>query len=732
MRNATAVALLLAGAAGAYIGLIGAGDLGFKFDDSRFIPDNPSVTVWQGVTRYFTDPTTADPEHWTGIWRPLRTLDFALDWAIAGDPAGGPGTVRWFLLRSLLLHGLVAVLLLFLFERWGAPRPAALLGGFVFVLHPVQVEAVAFISSRGDLICAAFLAGALLVHFRAQRIGRRALAAAGLLLFALLGKEQAVVFPAVAFLADFFFRDERRLRTTLRRLPVYGLYLLLVALYAVAFVLLHEARDARIWHLPERWGGSLAGTFLLLSRGLVYYARLVLVPVDMAMDYYLPAPRGTDAVSLGCAAVAAGAIAWAAVRAFRRGGAVPFAVLWFAIALLPTAQIVAPIAIPTAERFLYFPLFGFAFLAGGVLKAAFARGVAGKTLAVLALVCLGAVTIETAGAWRNVDTLWTRFSDRARSPRGLQWQADGMRRRAEVLREREQALLDARRNAEAAATRLERAELLRGALSHYDRIVALWDGTPARHSSPALTVRCYRALAWFESRDLGPDSREALQRAMEDCDYVLEAWRGFPSALYARALVHLALGRLHEAAADIEGALRMLPNLDTRRNAAGIFEALAMDYNRSDETPGGNRARTFACLRRAWEVYPDPEANRGVRRALDEMEKDFASRTADLKARVRAQPEDGETWLLLASTLAAYGDYAQAGDLFADLLAEQHLGRTPDVLLPYALFFWQWRDTEEGYRKAAEVYEEILRQEPDHAEAKKGLERCRERMGGRR
>ena len=46
----------------------------------------------------------------------------------------------------------------------------------------------------------------------------------------------------------------------------------------------------------------LAGRVLTMARAFVYYARLIVVPVDLAPDYYLPGVEGLDALTAVCIA----------------------------------------------------------------------------------------------------------------------------------------------------------------------------------------------------------------------------------------------------------------------------------------------------------------------------------------------------------------------------------------------------------------------------------------------
>jgi tetratricopeptide (TPR) repeat protein len=709
--------LLVVAAVAPYVPLL-LSNAKFVFDDNRFIERNPAVTTPRPLTDYFTDPATVEPKRWQGIWRPLRTLDFMVDWRIAGGEPPSAWTVRWYHLRSLAWHAATTLLLVFLLRRWGAAAPAAALGAAVFALHPVQVESVAFITSRGDLLCGFFFLAALLVHRGCSRLSRRALAASGLLALALLSKEVATMFVPAAVLTDFLFFDGRRLGTTLRRWPVYLLYGLLSVAYVLVWLHHHRAFDATIPGLDDRWGGSFAGLFPLLGRSAVYYLRLLLLPVDMALDFYLEPIRGFDPAGTACLVLLLAALALSVRRVFRGEGRGGFALLWATILLVPTSHLVATVGIPTAERFLYLPMAGVALWAGGVLHKASRRGRAGIVLALAVLACLFVTTTGRALAWTDIDRLWAVTLERVRSPRALQTRASTLRVAGEDRIQKARDLAAAGRESEAEPLRAEGEAEIREAFRLYDEVIDIWTRLFSRNHATVLLARAERSLGLFA---LGRH-----EETLAEADAVLAIFPSSTMARYARSLALYGRGELREAAELIEVVLEEEPTEEREHAAAGIYEKLAKQYNAE-----GNRARTVECLRRSFELLPDPAENRGVRAALDAIEADFERTAAPLRIAVRRAPGDLESWLGLASVYAAFGRYREAGEIFDRLLAPGPAVRTPEVLFPYALYFWQWRDTPEGYRRAAAIYEEILRRDPGVEEAARELRTCRERLGGK-
>ena len=99
-------------------------------------------------------------------------------------------------LTNIALHALSACLLVLIVRRLSLP--GAWLAGFVFALHPVYTEGVAWISEQKSALSGAFCLAALLVYLHFDRSRRRSsyLLPTGLFVLALLSKTVTATLPA--------------------------------------------------------------------------------------------------------------------------------------------------------------------------------------------------------------------------------------------------------------------------------------------------------------------------------------------------------------------------------------------------------------------------------------------------------------------------------------------------------------------------------------------------------
>jgi tetratricopeptide (TPR) repeat protein len=544
---------------------------GFVYDDERFIEKNPPVThlTAANVVRYFTDPTSHSiVGH--DIYRPLRTLEFAIDWAISG---GRPG---FFHLRSMLHHALACVLLYAVLRRLLEADVPALLGTLAFALHPVQTESVAWITSRADVLLLVWFLLALLLYLR-----ERPLLAALAFLGALLSKETAVFFPAAVFLVDLFRRADLR---PFRRWAWYGVYATMAVAYVVFWVyLVAGARLENVGHLGGRWwGGSYPMTLLTMTKGFLHYARVIAFPVHFTVDYHVPASTGLGAGEV-VAIVILGALVAAAVAGGRRSR---LALAWFFLALLPVSNLIRPIGIPTAERFLYLPLVGVALWAGPVL----ARY---RRLAAAVLACLFVLTFARSRIWRTNDSLWLAAEKVARTPRGLDYQSGKELRAAHEARDR---LKHAAPSAKA-ALEVRMLDHARATVRHVDGFFELYRDVIRLPPSTLGGRNLSRKANAFVI--LG-EPKEALAVARE----TIRSWDD-PRAYFNAALALQELEVWDEAARHLQTAWDKGYDLtDLRPSICNLWLRAAADRERAGDAAGALRH-----YRRAWRAFPDPEKN---------------------------------------------------------------------------------------------------------------------------
>lgn len=359
---------------------------GFVWDDEFIIVNDPAIRDLSGATTLFLSPDVVKP-----YYRPLNRASYLLDYRLFGmRPAG-------FHAVNVLIH-LLNVLLLYLlglrFFRTAAP---AVLAAALFAVHPVNAEAVNFLSARNTLLSLFFVLSSILVfHQGLTRGSWGRLVFSGLLWFlGLLSKEPAAI--AIVVMAAMTFALPGR-RENLPKLKIAFLlpHLVFAAAYAILRVLAVGGAVGSS-NIIRGLLGRLAANFIVIPQ----YLWLVLFPSNLNIMHSLSAPAFGDMPWLIPVWVAIVITAWLLLRS----GSVPvfIGLLWLAINYLPISNIVPIPSATMAERYLYLPAIGLWIIAADRGYALYGKLHNSKALAAIAVVVvlLGGVTIHRNWVWKS-------------------------------------------------------------------------------------------------------------------------------------------------------------------------------------------------------------------------------------------------------------------------------------------------------------------------------------------
>lgn len=358
-----------------------------NWDDNDYIVANDEMRLPfpSAVSSIFTTFLTAN-------YNPLQRLVYLLEWRAFGD---NPLAFR---LTNLVLHVGCGSLVFLLLAEWLRDRRVAALAAIAFVVHPVNVENVAWISELKTLLAAAGAFGAALLWLRERRA-----AAIAVFATALLAKTSIVVFPALLALLDLSRR---------RHLAWKWYAAFLVPAGVAAYVQVRAAHaEATIQPLH---GGSLATHAMTVIGVLPGYALSIVAPLGFVPKRPVePVVAATD-VRFLCGVALLAATAWGVVRSARGERRFLVAVPWLVVTLLPT--LVVPIPILQADRYLYLGLpfvLGAAFSWGASLREETARAL--RFAAIAWMLALAGVSAWYAEVWRSSTALWTHQIERVPS-----------------------------------------------------------------------------------------------------------------------------------------------------------------------------------------------------------------------------------------------------------------------------------------------------------------------------
>jgi hypothetical protein len=386
-----AVTLLVIGATVPYLTAVGGQ---FVIDDAPLVVNGASLSEGGSISAALTQPSFG-----RAVYRPLWRVGFAVQRELFDlDPRG-------YHVVSILLHALCSVLLFFLLLRLLEENSTlpAFLGALMFSVHPVHVEAVAWISAVGHVQATALCLLALLGYLEWRKKPRWMLLIGSILCAAcaVLFQEIAVVLPILIIMLDFGRSRRPKMEPWLAFLAVAASYLVIRrAVLGAALPFRVESVDSAL-RIPEF---------------AVAYVKSVLVPFPQFMFLnVVPAGFiGRWSYLLAAAAVVA-CLSLMVSRARNRAVAMQ-GVLWFVISMLPPLYAAFHGEAVFALRLLYLPSIAVAIVVAWAAASGGSTWRRSMTTAVVLLSVVGGVATASANhGWLNDEVVYLRIIEFAPS-----------------------------------------------------------------------------------------------------------------------------------------------------------------------------------------------------------------------------------------------------------------------------------------------------------------------------
>lgn len=380
---------------------------GFHYDDQSMIVNNPAVHDLDRLGSHFVSVAVANEEG-TLSYRPLVMASYALNYAMgAANPIG-------YHIVNIGLHVVVSGLVLLLIWHLTAHALGAFWGGLLFALHPIQTEAVNYITARSSIMYSAGVLTAVLLFIRYRREGGawRLGAASSAYAAALLAKEAAVVVPLLLLAYDALARRGAGLPPGWLR--AHAPFWLLTG----GFVFLRWALMGGV--VPPAYHSDLHTVGLTFAAIVTKTLGGQLLPIDLSLSHPFGPTRQWTPAALGSVVVLVSMVT-VGVLARRTAPLAALAALWFPTALLPVAalSLITTLALYQENRG-YLSAVAVAMIAGPVMARWWGEGgtaLVGKTgrtvqtlrrAALIGVFGLMAVAVvQRNPVWRDDLTLWS-------------------------------------------------------------------------------------------------------------------------------------------------------------------------------------------------------------------------------------------------------------------------------------------------------------------------------------
>jgi tetratricopeptide (TPR) repeat protein len=331
-------------------------------------------------------------------YSPMHLLSYMVDYMIAGTDAFA------FHLSSNIWAGIVAGFVYLVSLALIRNRIISIAAAILFILHPAHVEAVTWISSRKDLVAAAFALPCLLAYLKYRKGGQSSkwwyIASLFLFLLAVAGKLSVATFPAILLALDWFVEKRPLMRSLIDKIP----FLLIGVFFALAVASAQPSSG----NLPDPfvYMASLGQSLWLLT-GFGSYV-IYRVPPQ-------PAAMGLEII----ATIVLLAIFFMPLLLRRRFPMVVVLIYWTLLTYLPSQ--VLSFVHPVTDRYLFMPSVAVVILIAWGLKN-ISKKFKRKNLIVSSLALLiiaffwGIATINYLGEWQDPRSVWFASLKKSNDP----------------------------------------------------------------------------------------------------------------------------------------------------------------------------------------------------------------------------------------------------------------------------------------------------------------------------
>ena len=525
-----------------------------NYDDDRYVTENPHVRAgltWDSVGWAFTSTEQ-------GNWHPLAWISHEVDVSLFRlNPAGHHFT-------SVLLHVLNAILLFLLLVRATGRAGPSLFVSLLFAVHPINVESVAWVAERKNVLCTFFFLLTLIAYgwYSRKPCWQRYLVMAVGFGAALASKPMAVTLPFVLLIWDYWPLGRVRGGDSkfAHSMPAYS-WVQLVIEKIPLFAL--SAASAVITVYAQRAGGAVRSiaqfSFGVRVENAICAYGMYLWKMVWPMRLALVYPHPGDSLAAWRVALFTLVLIGITAAVYRLRGRRYLAVgwLWFLGTLVPVIGLVQVGDAAMADRYAYIPLIGiFLMIAFGAADFAAARniGVVWQAApAITVTILLALLCHRQIGYWESSESVWAHAlavtqnnfiaEDNLGGALVMEGNADQAFPHFEAA---------SRINPQDAMSRMNIGAYLQSH-GHVDEAITQYKTAIGLTSDAGLRAQAYANLGGAQ-RTLGEDeaARQSFDEALQLNPIQASAWIG-------KGLLAQKQGRLDEAIDDLSRGVALQP-----------------------------------------------------------------------------------------------------------------------------------------------------------------------------
>jgi tetratricopeptide (TPR) repeat protein len=360
-----------------------------NWDDNQYVTENVTITdlSWENIKTIFS-------HFYMGHYHPLTLLSYSIEFEFH--------KLNPFIYHTtnLILHLFNSLFVFWLIFMLKGGILTSLWVAFLFGIHPLHVESVAWISERKDLLYSFFFLESVIcyLYYRKTQGVNYYYLSIFLFILSLLSKSMAVTLPFILLIHDYLLDRKFDKKTLIEKIPFL--------FFALTFGIIALFSKDPTGKISQRSSVTFFENILIVSDILVSYLSKLILPNKLSC-LYPPVKLGTYSwvYLLAMAIIFIGGIILS-----RYNKKIIFGLLFFLITLLP----VLPLKI-VADRYTYIPYRGLFYIGGAGFSWLYHRKIERAKIVKTSLLILfigivgmfSFLTWERCKVWEDSISLWS-------------------------------------------------------------------------------------------------------------------------------------------------------------------------------------------------------------------------------------------------------------------------------------------------------------------------------------
>ncbi|MEW6617591.1 MAG: tetratricopeptide repeat protein [Patescibacteria group bacterium] len=392
------------------------------WDDNDGIINNVYVKNFE-IKKFFTENLIAGAGFQSNYWRPILLITYASEWKLWGDWTPG------YHITNTLIHILNAILLFFLLAYISKDFFFRVFPSLIFLIHPLQTEAITYVSGRGDPLSFFFILLGILFYtkYRNKTEEKKSayfyLGALFVFILALFTKERAVIFPAYLILFElwYWYKEKINFKKFIKKLVVSLLPFILIACIYLLLrgTALNFQNTFNIYNIETQYTTSIFTRTITFLKTIPSYIELYVFPKTLFMErsetvsyaetFFDPLVLIGICITL--------ILIFLSLFKLKENPKYAFGTLFLFIAFFPASGIFIPVAGIIYEHYMYAPIIGISIILG-LLIADFVKKYGEKTIYTLGIIIfiawitfLSGRTIMRNAEWRDPITFYEQTTN---------------------------------------------------------------------------------------------------------------------------------------------------------------------------------------------------------------------------------------------------------------------------------------------------------------------------------